>query len=224
MFNTLIVSRPRATRVWRRELAGPSFSLVAHSLILYAAAMATAAPGAGGPGVRDTTVFYLRSFSRRNPEPRAPAAPRVFRTLVAPAVIPTSIPPVDLTTPWDAGSYSGVGVMAGPVLRGEGPANLTPVFVAWMVDQPPVSISFPPPEYPRALAAARIEGLVLLQAVIDTLGRVEPGSIKVISSTNRGFEAAAQAALRAALFRPGRVQGQKVRVLVHQPLRFALPR
>jgi TonB family protein len=106
----------------------------------------------------------------------------------------------------------------------EGPADLTQVFIEAVVDEPPLSISFPQAEYPRMLLEARIEGSVVLEAVIDTLGHPEPGSIRVLSSTNRGFEAPARAAFGRALFRPGRVRGQKVRVLVRQPLRFALPR
>jgi TonB family protein len=74
------------------------------------------------------------------------------------------------------------------------------------------------------LLEARIEGTVTLEAVIDTTGHAEPNSIKVISSTNRAFEAPAKDGLRKALFRPGRVRGQAVRVLVHLPLRFVIPK
>ena len=68
------------------------------------------------------------------------------------------------------------------------------------------------------------EGQVVLEAVIDTTGHAEPNSIKVISSTNRAFEAPAKDAMRRALFRPGRVRGQAVRVLVHLPIRFTIPK
>jgi len=98
------------------------------------------------------------------------------------------------------------------------------VFIEAVVDEPPERISFPQPDYPRMLLEARIEGQVVLEAVIDTAGHAEPPSIKVISSTNRAFEAPAKDALRKALFRPGRVRGQTVRVLVHLPLRFVIPK
>ena len=42
--------------------------------------------------------------------------------------------------------------------------------------------------------------MVLLEAVVDTLGRVEPGSIRTVSSEHPGLEPAAAASLRAALF------------------------
>lgn len=225
MFDTLIISRPRARRAWRQELGGSTFSLVAHSLIAYAAVMATATSGGGREAaVRDTTVVYVGPQDRTSREPRAPVVPHGFRTLLAPVTIPTSIPPVDLTERWDPGRYTGVGVPLGPDPPVEGPADLTQVFIEAVVDEPPLSISFPQAEYPRMLLEARIEGSVVLEAVIDTLGHPEPGSIRVLSSTNRGFEAPARAAFGRALFRPGRVRGQKVRVLVRQPLRFALPR
>jgi TonB family protein len=225
MFDTLIVSGPPAGRAWRRELGGPTFSLVAHSLMVYAAAMATATAGAGGAGaVRDTIMAYIRQPDRPDPEPRAPSLRGVFRTLVAPITIPTAIPPVDLTEIWDPRRYTGVGVPVGPDRSGGGQVDPARVFVEAVVDEPPVRVAFPPAEYPRMLLEARIEGTVVLEAVIDTLGNPEPGSVRVVSSTNRGFDAPARAAFSRALYRPGRVQGQKVRVLVRQPLTFALPR
>jgi protein TonB len=223
MFNTLIVSGPRAKQAWRRELGGSTFSLVAHSLILYAAAMATATSGSSNAGApRDTTLIYVPTPDQRPPEPGVPMVPR-FRPLVAPVTIPTSIPPIDPNEVFDPRAFSGLGVELGPDTSGGGSVDPTRVFVEAVVDEPPERVAFPPPEYPRMLLEARVEGSVVLEAIIDTLGRPEPGSIKVVSSTNRGFEAPARAALLKALFLPGRVQGRRVRVLVRQPLRFALP-
>jgi serine/threonine-protein kinase len=91
------------------------------------------------------------------------------------------------------------------------------------IDEAPTVVTLPPPEYPPALRAARIEGRVVLEAVIDTTGHPEPASIKVVSSTNAGFEASARDALRQAVFRPGRVRGQAVQVKVQQPVEFDLP-
>jgi len=79
----------------------------------------------------------------------------------------------------------------------------------------------PPPAYPDLLRAAGIQGRVVLQAVIDTLGRAE-GAAVVVESSNRGFDAAALAYVRRALFRPGRVHGRAVRVLIRLPIDFTL--
>ncbi len=225
MFTTLIVSRPRTQGAWRQKLAGPTFSMAAHAVVFYAAAMATMPRETGeSAGVPDTSIIYVGPQGQNAPEPPPPIRPETSRTLVPPMSIPASIPPIDFNQAWNPGDYSGVGVEPGPaqdVEESMGPAR---VFIESLVDEPPVRISFPPPEYPRLLLEARIDGFVLLEAVIDTLGHPEPGSIRVLSSTNRAFEGAARDALQKALFRAGRAQGQRVRVLVRQPLRFQLPR
>ena len=54
----------------------------------------------------------------------------------------------------------------------------------------------PPPAYPELLRAAGIEGRVVLQVVIDTLGRAEPAA-RVFESSNPGFDGAALAYVRS---------------------------
>jgi len=225
MLTTLIVSGPRTRGAWRRQVPGLTFSMAAHAVVFYAAAMATMSKETSGSAVaNDTAVIYVGPRPEKPLQPPPDIRPETFRTLVAPVNIPTGIPPIDLSVTIDPREYTGTGAELGPAPRVEGSGAATAVFIASAVDEPPVSISFPPPEYPRMLAEARVEGYVLLEAVIDTLGHPEPGSIRVIGSTNRAFESAAREAMRRALFRAGRVQGQRVRVLVHQPLRFQLPR
>jgi TonB family protein len=171
-------------------------------------------------------MVFIEQKEEKPPEPEAPPPPpKGFQTLMAPINIPTSIPPINLNETFDPRNFTGVGVEMG-VAKGvdTGPVDLTQVFIEAVVDEPPERISFPPLDYPRMLLEARIEGTVTLEAVIDTTGHAEPNSIKVISSTNRAFEAPAKDGLRKALFRPGRVRGQAVRVLVHLPLRFVIPK
>src|SRR5207253_9564586 len=79
----------------------------------------------------------------------------------------------------------------------------------------------PPPAYPELLRAAGIEGRVVLQVVIDTLGRAEPAA-RVFASSNPGFDGAALAYVRGARFRPGRAGGRAVRVLTRLPIAFTL--
>jgi TonB family protein len=69
---------------------------------------------------------------------------------------------------------------------------------------------------------AGIEGSVVLQGVVDTTGRIERNSVVVISSTNRAFEGPAKQLLQRSLFRPGRVRGYAVRVLIQLPIQFTL--
>jgi TonB family protein len=90
------------------------------------------------------------------------------------------------------------------------------------VEEPPALLAGRPPAYPELLRAAGIEGRVVLEVVIDTLGRAE-GAARVVESSNRGFEAAARAYVQGALFRPGRVGGGRaVRVLIRLPIGFSL--
>jgi TonB family protein len=83
-----------------------------------------------------------------------------------------------------------------------------------------VLVSEPTPQYPKALEAVRIEGRVALEFVIDTAGRVEPTSIKVLESTRTAFEAAARTAVAGAVFRPARMTSHPVRQLTRQSIRF----
>jgi TonB family protein len=74
--------------------------------------------------------------------------------------------------------------------------------------------------YPPLLEQAGIGGQVSIQAIVDTTGRVEPSSIKIIQSSNPAFEQAARSYVLKALWRPGRVRGRAVRVLVSIPFVF----
>lgn len=93
---------------------------------------------------------------------------------------------------------------------------------AALVQDLPELLTAPVPPYPALLREAGVAGLVVVQVVIDTTGRPEPASLRVVQSSNAGFDAAALATIRAALFRPGRVWGRAVRVLVRVPVEFRL--
>ncbi len=80
------------------------------------------------------------------------------------------------------------------------------------------------PAYPVMLRAARVEGRVLLQFVVDTLGRVDATSIRAIQSTHSHFEEAARRAVATCRYRPARFNSHAVRVLVQTPFTFNLGR
>lgn len=227
MFDVLIESKPQRQGI-KRTLPSSLFSLIMHGLVIYGAVVATMGGGEGlSEAVPDTQMVFLEEEEQKPEEPQAPEPPpKGFQTLLAPVEIPTSIPPINLNERFDPRDFSGVGVELGVATGVEitGPVDLTQVFMEAVVDEPPERISFPAPEYPRILLEAGVEGTVILEAIIDTTGHAEPGSIKVVESTNRAFEAPAREAMRKALFRPGRVRGQPVRVLVHMPIRFVIPK
>jgi len=62
----------------------------------------------------------------------------------------------------------------------------------------------------------------MAQAIIDTTGRAESNSIKVLQSPNPGFDQSAKNYVQKALFRPARVHGRAVRVLINIPIDFKI--
>lgn len=93
-----------------------------------------------------------------------------------------------------------------------------------LVQELPVLLAATPPVYPPLLRAAGVQGRVELQVVVDTLGRVERGTVRIVHSDHPAFEAPAIESLRGARFRPARVLGRAVRVLVQIPVAFVQQR
>ena len=96
------------------------------------------------------------------------------------------------------------------------------VYAEAAVDERAEIVSAPPLEYPPALRHAGLQGRVTVQAVIDTLGRAEPASLKVIARPNTAFDESARAYVLHAVFRPARVKGRAVRVLINVPVDYRI--
>jgi TonB family protein len=97
-------------------------------------------------------------------------------------------------------------------------------FMESEVDEKPAILSAPALSYPDLMRQAGIQGRVVIQAVIDPKGRAELSSISVIESPNPGLDNAALNFVRRARFRPGRVHGLAVRVLMNVPVDFKINR
>ena len=91
-----------------------------------------------------------------------------------------------------------------------------------VVQEKPELLSAPQLVYPDLLKKAGIQGVVMVQAIIDTAGRVEPNSVRVVTSANPGFDSSARDYVLKERFRPARVYGHAVRVLVQLPVNFTL--
>ena len=65
---------------------------------------------------------------------------------------------------------------------------------------------------------------VIVQAIIDTMGRAEPGSVRIVQTPHPGFEESASYFVRNARFRPARLHGRAVRVLVNIPIDYKIRR
>jgi len=61
---------------------------------------------------------------------------------------------------------------------------------------------------------------VVLQFVVDSSGRVDSTTIKVVSATDHSFDLAARYTLMTASFRPGEADGSRVSVLTEMALVF----
>jgi TonB family protein len=91
------------------------------------------------------------------------------------------------------------------------------------VQERPRLVSSPTLAYPAPLLLSRISGRVVLEAVIDTTGRVEDGTVRVLESSDARFNQAAKDYLRVARFTPARIRGRAVRVRFQMPVEFKLP-
>ncbi len=205
---------------------GGFVSLVIHTAVIGAAVFATiSAHQTAGSTKLDTALVYIQPQEPQH-EASPPAELQVplkgFQTVAVPAIIPAALPPVNLQERFDPRDFSGVGVEGGTATGVTPVANQ--VYSTGDVDQLPALVSAPPldRDYPPLLRQAGIMGRVVLQAVIDTSGRAEPGSIEVIRSVHPGFNDAAKRWMAKALFRPARKNGQPVRVLVTQALDYSL--
>jgi TonB family protein len=78
------------------------------------------------------------------------------------------------------------------------------------------------PVYPPELSARGVEGLVDATYVVDTTGRVDTTTIKVMQSDDSLFTQSVRTALGLAAFRPAKRAGSSVRQLVQQRFRFKL--
>ncbi len=76
--------------------------------------------------------------------------------------------------------------------------------------------------YPEAARVARRQGRVLVRFVLDTTGRVDPAMVRVVLSDGADFEASARAVLARVVYKPARVFGRAVRVIINQPFTFRM--
>ncbi len=224
MFEILIESKRRKNR---KKAFGVGFvSLTIHTAIIVGAVYATLSAGPTDTMVRvDTALVFLEQPKQQEKPPEQQPVQldvplRGFQLVVAPDVIPTNIPPVNLQERFDPKDYTGTGVEGG-IATGIVPTG-NDVFLEAIVEEKPSVLSGPTLQYPELLRQAGIQGRVMVQAVIDTTGRAEPNSVKILQSPNPGFDQSARTYVLKALFRPARVHGRAVRVLIQIPIDFRI--
>jgi protein TonB len=209
-----------------KRLLGVGFaSFAIHTAIVTGIAYATLHAAPRDDRVRlDTTVVLLVPQEQQKPAEPPPVqlvdAVKGFQTVVVPAQIPTPIPPIDLQQRFDPRDYSGSGIEGG---RANGiVVGGTEVYAEAIVEERPELLSAPPPVYPPLLRQAGIQGRVVLRAIVDTTGRVEPTSVRIVQSPSSAFEQPTKDWVLKALFRPARMHGRAVRVFINLPVDYSL--
>jgi periplasmic protein TonB len=226
VFEHLIESKRQANV--KRGMSTGFFSMVMHGGIIAGAVYATLSSGKSeDTGALDTMMVYVsqqeEQQKQEEPEPVVlDVQLKGFQTIAAPTDIPTDIPEIDLTETFDPKNYSGVGVEGG-IATGVVPTG-DQVYLEAVVEERPERLTGPAPQYPDLLRQAGVSGRVLVQAVIDTTGRAIPNTVKIVQTPHPGFDDAARRVMTQSLFRPGRVAGRAVKVLVSLPVDFTIKR
>lgn len=97
-----------------------------------------------------------------------------------------------------------------------------PGWTLWRNEESAEILTAPLPTYPELLRQAGVAGNVVLEAVVDTTGRVLAQSITLVSATHPGFVEPARQALLQTLFRPAMAGGKPVRLRVRIPYDFTI--
>jgi protein TonB len=102
--------------------------------------------------------------------------------------------------------------------------RLDSVFSAIAVDSEVARVPSAAPIYPKTLLEAGVEGSVEAEFVVDTSGRVDLGTVNLLSSSHEDFSSSVKTALAGAMFRPAWRNLRRVRQLVRQRFSFRIYR
>jgi len=212
--------------MWGSRIA----SLAVHAILIGMAVRFSGPPAAAGP-YRPPTVDL-----RISPQPNTRAAPPAGAPGVTPSPspgrainltdVPTAIPPIAAGDPPSGFVPAEPGLLPGSdsFSLSVNTAVMTAPIDARVADEGPRLLSHPPLRYPEVLRQAGVEGRVMVEAVLDTTGRVEDGSLRVQRSDGPPFERAALELVRGSRYAAARHSGRAVRVRIVVPVVFSLRR
>lgn len=227
MFNNLLESQKKKQTFF----SGGFFSGVMHLLLVWGAVVATANAGEKLKEAKEQKVDFVE-VKKEKPKEAPKDQPKMevpvvkgFQVLTAPINIPDMIPEIDLSRAvTNEADFSGKGVQGG-IANGKGiaPVEASQTYFEFQVEKPVVAApGSSPPRYPEILKSAGVEGEVLAQFTVDTTGRADPGSFKVLKTSHELFALAVKNALPGMRFLPAEVGGRRVKQLVQQPFVFAI--
>jgi protein TonB len=233
MLNTLLESRAPRPRRMRITMMS---ALVHAALIAGAVALTTAGPAKAtdvvwadtlivvAPPIPQPVASATANGRTTHSDPMVPALP----TIAVPTVVPTSLPSIELgpAVPVDRIEIGGPGVGTTSPIGGDSPLGAGGSAVdEHLVDRAPRLLGRAlEPSYPASLRQAGVEGRVVVQFVVDTLGRAEVAELQVIETPHPLFVDAIRSALARYRFSVGEAAGRKVRTRVQMPFEFTLTR
>ena len=222
MFTNLIESQRKTSR----SLGSTVVSVIVHSGLLAAAVVVTLHAGEKVKEVVKSEDVKFAEVKKAPPPdmPAAPPPPKGFQTLQAPVNIPDKIPDVDLSRAvTDEADFSGKGVQGG---TSKGVAGGTPTdqpLFEFQVEKPALTKEGnPQPKYPSMLQSANVEGEVLVQFVVDTSGKAEMSTFKILKASNDLFAQEVRRVLPFYRFYPAEAGGRKVQQYVQLPFVFGM--
>ena len=233
MFNRLLESNPKR----QRRLGGAVASTVFHTMLIALAVRATQLRATPAPTIVEKILPIYQPPQPKeptnSPSPAKPSTGSQSETLFPPPEL-KPLGPIDLTLdvippPGTIGDFTRASDFDSTRVgaRPDGPVSdhVTPggLYTENIVDK--VIVAIPGtgnPRYPTTLQSAGLEGDVRAQFVVDTLGRVERGSVRVLDTTHEQFAAAVRDALTRAKFKPAEAGGHRVRQLAEQTFTFRI--
>ena len=236
MFDNLIESKAKK----QKRAGGVIFSAVLHAVLITGAIYGTLQAKDAIEKPKAEKVEFVEMKKKDEPpppkeEPKPPPPdvvvkappPKGFQVLTAPIKIPDGLPDIDLSKKvTNEEDFSGKGV-AGGIAKGvvggtPQPVSDQPYFEFQVEKQVAAMPGNSPPRYPDMLRSANVEGEVLAQFVVDTTGRAEVNTFKVLKSSHDLFTNSVKSALANMKFYPAEVGGRKVKQLVQMPFVFSL--
>ena len=225
-----------------RRTGGATMSLVVHAAIIVGAVAATTHRP---PPIRYVPEHVDVVYTAPRPAPSRPTAPTTGApvpgpTTAGPVVVippptftPDDLPPIGVDGPGvlvpgavvvlgaARPSEGGFGQGAGPV----GGADAGGTWDAHAVEVPVVpDARNAVPSYPEMLRTAGMTGRVVAEFVVDSTGRVRPGSLVIVEATHELFATSVRRTVPGFRFTPARVQNRRVAQRVRVPFEFEMER
>lgn len=232
MFENLLETK----RKRERGAGGALFSVVFHCATIAAALTLTA------KGVveahNDQREQTVKMDIKKEPPPpetkppppevvHTPPPPKGYQIITAPVEIPDVLPKIDLSKKMtDDADFTGKGAVGGTSKGVEGgvakPLQSEALYEFQVEKQAAWVNGTGAPTYPEILKSAGIEGEVQATFVIDTTGRADPSTFKVLNKPDQRFINAVIKSLPSMRFLPAEAGGRKVKQHVQQTFQFTV--